>query len=128
MNLPTLLKTLARSHLPGVTSMLTNFEITPEELNRQSANGSSINILDVRSTGEFSICSLPRSKNIPLDRLSQELESLDREECYVVLCHHGIRSLQACLLMYQKGFSNVKSLKGGIDAWSRRIDSSLPLY
>ncbi|KAB2836668.1 MAG: hypothetical protein F9K49_01475 [Caedimonadaceae bacterium] len=108
--------------------MLSNFEITPDELNQQLKSSHKINILDVRSNGEFSFCSLSQSKNIPLDQLSQELESLDREDYYVVLCHHGIRSLQACLLMHQKGFSNVKSLKGGIDAWSRCIDSSLPLY
>ncbi|MGN6670496.1 MAG: rhodanese-like domain-containing protein [Candidatus Nucleicultricaceae bacterium] len=109
--------------------MLSNFEITPEELHRSiTENDTNMNILDVRSAEEFSICALSHSKNIPLDTLQRQLDALDPDACYVVLCHHGVRSLQACLLMHQKGFTNVKSLKGGIDAWSRCIDSSLPLY
>lgn len=106
-----------------------DFEITPHELNtilREKHTKS--HLLDVRTPSEFSLCALQNSVNIPLDELSSHLLRLDQTASYVVICHHGIRSLQACLLMHQRGFTNVKSLKGGLDAWSRCIDSSLPLY
>lgn len=65
---------------------------------------------------------------IPLDTLSQSLEKLDRNAEIVAHCHHGMRSADAAAFLAQQGFKNVKSLVGGIDAWSAQIDPSVPRY
>ena len=57
-----------------------------------------------------------------LDRLA------DGRENWVVVCHHGARSLQVTAWLHQNGFSNAISLRGGVDAWSREIDPSMPRY
>jgi len=44
------------------------------------------------------------------------------------LCHHGMRSLQVANYLTQSGFNDVVNLQGGIDAWSRQVDSSVPVY
>lgn len=106
-----------------------DFEISPQELKElRQKETLQIHIIDVRTHGEFSLCAITPSKNIPLDELPRHLNNFNPDHQYVVICHHGIRSLQACLIMHQHGLVKTKSLKGGIDAWARCIDSSLPLY
>jgi rhodanese-related sulfurtransferase len=53
---------------------------------------------------------------------------LDPGKETLVLCHHGVRSMRAALFLASQGFRDVKNIEGGIDAYSRRVDSSVPLY
>ncbi len=50
------------------------------------------------------------------------------DACIVVYCHHGVRSLEVTLALRRAGFDDVRSLAGGIDAWSRMIDAAVPRY
>jgi len=63
-----------------------------------------------------------------MGRLHEQLEALDREQETVVICHHGVRSLQVCYYLGSEGFSNLINLSGGIDAWANEIDSSMATY
>ena len=56
------------------------------------------------------------------------LEPLLTAKEIVVVCHHGMRSLQAAIWMRQQGYESATSVAGGIDAWSRLIDPTVPTY
>ena len=85
-------------------------------------------LLDVRETWEAEIASLPGALLVPLGTLPGVIDTLDPDEEWVVYCHHGIRSLRAVELMKQHGFTNVRNLDGGIDAWARANDPGMARY
>lgn len=85
-------------------------------------------LLDVREPWEFAICAIPGSLSLPLGQLTARHEMLDREMETVVICHHGMRSLQAALFLEHAEFPRVFNLQGGIDAWARAIDTSMATY
>lgn len=103
-------------------------EIRPEELKARLDAGDSPVLVDVRWAQEFEICSLPGSKLLPLDQLAANLDELDPEDEIVLICHHGIRSLDAAFFLRSNGFPRAKSLAGGLDHWSLAIDRSVPRY
>lgn len=85
-------------------------------------------VLDVREPDEVAFCALPDIVTIPLGEIPEKWEQLDRDAEYVVYCHHGRRSLNATRFLLSKGFTNVRSLQGGIDVWSLEVDPSVPRY
>jgi molybdopterin/thiamine biosynthesis adenylyltransferase/rhodanese-related sulfurtransferase len=85
-------------------------------------------LLDVRNPDEWSICSLPGATLIPLPQLPARLQELDPQAEIVVYCKLGGRSADAAGFLRQSGFGRVRNLRGGIDAWAREVDSSLPRY
>jgi rhodanese-related sulfurtransferase len=105
-------------------------EIAPEafqQLRQQTAE--SPILLDVREPWEIASAALPNSLNIPMNEIpSRANTELDPDAPYVVLCHHGARSLSVTMWLRNQGFDNVQSLAGGIDHWSRTIDSTIPRY
>lgn len=103
-------------------------EIEAEELNHLLVEGKDIQLLDVREEWECEICSIPGSIFMPLSTFSEPPEELDPKRPIVVLCHHGMRSLEATQWLRQNGWPNTVSLRGGIDAWARRINTELALY
>jgi rhodanese-related sulfurtransferase len=85
-------------------------------------------LLDVREPWEFNIVHLEDSLLMPMRQVPVEADSLDADREIIVICHHGIRSRQVALFLKARGFSNVINLRGGIDAWARHTDTSLPTY
>jgi rhodanese-related sulfurtransferase len=86
-------------------------------------------LLDVREPWEFQMASLPGSLLMPMgDVTSRAHAELDPDAHIVVLCHHGQRSLSVAMWLRGQGFERAQSLAGGIDAWSRVIDPSVPRY
>lgn len=89
-------------------------------------------LLDVREAWEVQTAalSLPgvRSVHIPMQQLPARLAELDPAQPVLGLCHHGMRSLQCVAFLAQQGFSTVYNIAGGIDAWSREVDASVPRY
>jgi rhodanese-related sulfurtransferase len=77
---------------------------------------------------EHAIARVEGARLLPLNELPQRFEELDPEADLVVMCHHGIRSAQAVAFLRDKGFARVRNLAGGIDAWSRDVDDSVPRY
>ena len=95
-----------------------------EELAR---NPQTVNLIDVRQPWEAAIASLPGSTLIPLDTLQGALSSIDQSRPVVIYCHSGIRSATAVAMLASHGIP-ARSLDGGIEAWSRRIDPSVARY
>lgn len=85
-------------------------------------------VLDVRSPMELQICRLPSAEWIPLPELPARWQELEPGRPTVVHCHHGPRAVQAVQFLRTQGFDKVWNLTGGIDAWSREIDPSVPRY
>ena len=88
-------------------------------------------LLDVREPAEYDLAHLPESLLIPMNLVPgelQKLESLADEAEILVLCHHGVRSLQVAAWLQSKGIDNVSSINGGIDRWSVEVDPAIPRY
>ncbi len=114
---------------------LTDPEITPRvfaQLRAAAEVGAAPEVpvlLDVREPWEFQAASLPNSLLMPMgDVTSRAHAELDPDAHIVVLCHHGQRSLSVAMWLRGQGFERAQSLAGGIDAWSRVIDPSVPRY
>jgi len=104
--------------------------ITARELKARLDRGEEVALLDVREPQEFDLCRLPGSTLVPLGELPSKLSELDSTKELVVHCRTGKRSLQAIELLRQAGFSPARlvNLEGGIDAWARDVDPSMPRY
>jgi rhodanese-related sulfurtransferase len=103
--------------------------ISAAELNEKlQAQPGELLLLDVREPFEFEICRIRDSLNIPLGQIASRSSELDGERETVVICHHGMRSLQAALWLEQNGFSSVFNLAGGIEAWANEIEPDMPRY
>lgn len=108
-------------------------QISVEELATRLTDASeSLQLVDVRELQEVEIASLPGFANLPLsqfDRWSDNIrDRLDPDAETIVLCHHGIRSAQMCQWLVSQGFTDVKNVSGGIDAYSTLVDRSIPQY
>jgi adenylyltransferase/sulfurtransferase len=85
-------------------------------------------LLDVREAPEVSFVSLPGAVHIPIGELPARIGELDPAGPLVVYCHHGVRSSRALGLLQRAGFTRVRHLTGGIDAYAVQVDPSLPRY
>ena len=85
-------------------------------------------LIDVREQWEYDVVHLPDSELIPMSQLPAQLDRLNRDVEIVVICHHGIRSRAAAIYLEQQGFKKVINLNGGIDAWAKDVDHSMPTY
>ena len=101
---------------------------SPLQLQQSLQAGQNLLLLDVREDNEFAYAHLAGSHHIPLGQLPQRLDDLDQQQEIVVICHHGVRSQQACVFLQQAGFSRLYNLQGGIDAWSVVCDPSIRRY
>lgn len=102
--------------------------ISPQEAKQLIENESSLKLIDVREPWEYKLAKLENSQLIPLRDLTNHLEKFEPNDSFLIYCHHGSRSFYACAYMLQQGFKEVYNLEGGIDAWSKEIDKSIPKY
>jgi rhodanese-related sulfurtransferase len=105
-----------------------SYTITVSELKSRMDKGDKIFLLDVREPHEYSLAKIDGSVLIPLGQVPHSLKQLDPSAEIVAYCHKGMRSADAVGFLLQQGFSNVKNLIGGIEAWSIEIDQSVPRY
>ena len=106
-----------------------DYEITPEEVKMKVDQGEAFTLLDVREPWEFEAAHMAGAKLLPMgDVPSRAHQELDPEDYIVVICHHGVRSMNVTAWLRQQGFEKAQSMRGGIDAWSRRVDGKVPVY
>ena len=115
------------AHLEASAEQDAKMQISPQELHALLADGAPLRLLDVRSREEHEAVKLPTSELMAQD-VMQRLFGEDKSQRVVVYCHHGVRSLDAAAYLVGHGMTNVKSLVGGIDAWSCDVDQSVPRY
>ena len=105
------------------------FEITPAELKQKLDNGEAPLLLDVREPVELQMAHLEGTVHIPMGEIPMRAnQELDPDAHIVVMCHHGVRSLNVTNWLRQQGFEKVQSVRGGIDGWARTVDPKVPLY
>ncbi len=103
------------------------WDITAHELaDRLKSNH--VRLIDVREPHELEISRIQGAELIPLGQLATRLSELDSAQEMVLFCKSGSRSARALELLVSAGFKKVKNLKGGINAWAREVDKSLPEY
>lgn len=106
-------------------------EISVEALADRLTDPTTRQLLDVREPQEVAIAHLREFENLPLSEFpawSNQINRLDPHAETIVLCHHGIRSAQVCQWLLDQGFTNVKNVAGGIEAYSLKVDPSIPRY
>lgn len=105
------------------------WDITAKELaERLNSDGKHIKLVDVREPHELEISHIEGAKLIPLGQLAARMSELDSADEIVLFCKSGSRSARALELLASAGFRKMKNLKGGINAWAREVDPSLPVY
>ena len=102
--------------------------LSAQEIKEKLDQGKELLILDVREPWEYQTARIEGSLLIPLGQLEKRKEELDTEAEIVCLCHMGVRSYRAMKYLQASGFKNVKNLAGGIEAWSLKVDPSVPRY
>ncbi|HEY9798443.1 MAG TPA: rhodanese-like domain-containing protein [Leptolyngbyaceae cyanobacterium] len=108
-------------------------EISVEQLRQRLAESpEGLQLIDVREDQEVAIAHLEGFENLPLSKFAEWSDQIqtrfDPDAQTLVLCHHGIRSAQMCDWLVSQGFTNVKNVTGGIDAYSLIVDSRIPRY
>ncbi|RZQ62631.1 adenylyltransferase/sulfurtransferase MoeZ [Amycolatopsis suaedae] len=104
--------------------------ITPGELKAKFDAGDNFELIDVREPHEYEIVSIKGAKLIPKDRIlsGEALAELPQDKPIVLHCKSGARSAEALAALHQAGFADATHLGGGVLAWARQIDPSLPTY
>jgi len=109
--------------------MRLDYEISAAEFKAIRDAGGEFTLLDVREPWELQTAQIAGSMSMPMgDVPARFQQDLDPDAHIVVVCHHGVRSMNVTAWLRQQGFEKVQSLRGGIDRWSREIDPSVPLY
>jgi adenylyltransferase/sulfurtransferase len=107
-------------------------EIGVEQVKQMMDNKHAFRLIDVREPSEYDICKIGGAILIPLGDIEAKdlarLNGLNPDEEIVLHCKAGVRSMKAVKALKEMGFKNLKSMRGGINEWSEKIDSSVPLY
>ena len=84
-------------------------------------------LLDVREPYEIEICNVKGSLFIPMNEIPQNIDQLDKEKRYAVMCHSGVRSLYVSNYLNSLGYSTLNVI-GGIDRWAKDVDKNMKRY
>ncbi|MFO0839858.1 MAG: rhodanese-like domain-containing protein [Phycisphaerae bacterium] len=102
-------------------------EISAIDARRRVADHDAM-LLDCREHDEVGISAIRGAMHIPMSDIPDRLAELPRQREIVVFCHHGMRSLHTAAFLREQGFADVKSMRGGIEAWAEDVDPSVPRY
>jgi adenylyltransferase/sulfurtransferase len=103
-------------------------DIDPVEVKQKIDRGDNFVLIDVREPHEYQICKIPFAKLIPLGDLPKRVNELNSADEIVAHCKSGMRSAKAVDFLKQAGFKKIRNMKGGILAWSDKVDPSVPKY
>ena len=85
-------------------------------------------LIDVREPWEWQLAHIEGAKHLPMNEIPARVDELDKTHPTVVICHHGMRSLDVTVWLRGQGVESAKSLAGGIERWSTEIDPQVPRY
>ena len=103
-------------------------DIAPLDVKRLIDSGADFVLVDVREPHEYQICKIDKAKLMPLGDLPKRLGELDKNADIVMHCKMGGRSATACDLLRASGFTKVRNMTGGIQAWAEKVDPTVPKY
>lgn len=102
--------------------------ITVAEVKEKLERGDDFVLLDVREPEEVAVARIEGSLHVPMGEIPSRMHELDPEKEIVVFCHAGIRSERVRNFLRAQDFTRISNMVGGIDAWARQVDPSVPLY
>ena len=108
-----------------------HLEIAPREVDARRRRGEAMRLVDCRTDAEREVARIEDAEHVPMERVAEWIEDLrddDEAPPIVVHCHHGVRSLQVVALLQAAGFTDARSMAGGIHLWSRAVDPSVATY
>lgn len=110
--------------------MTNDWEISPGEVARMMREGDDVLLIDCRTPEEWETARIDGAMLVPLQELSIRIGELreHEERAIVVHCHKGKRSMTVTSVLRELGFANVRSMTGGIHAWSDEVDAKVPKY
>ena len=103
-------------------------EITPRELKDRLDRNDRPVLVDVRDDWETKLCRLDNALHIPMEELEFRTEELNPADDIVVYCHHGVRSAAVADYLRRLGFTRVRNLAGGLDAWALTVEPGMRRY
>ncbi len=103
-------------------------DMEPREIARRLKAGEALTLIDIRERDEWDRCRVEGARLLPLSRIQAWQDDLLDGGPYVLYCHHGVRSRWACTYLAQRGVRGLVNMAGGIDLWSKTVDSSVPTY
>jgi adenylyltransferase/sulfurtransferase len=103
-------------------------EMTAHDLAVEMKQNPELLLIDVREPHEWEICHIEGARLLPLSVLPSRLNEIDGHKDIVLHCHHGVRSMRALEILRAAGFSKLRNLMGGIDAWAVNNDPEMPRY
>ncbi|MBT3514757.1 MAG: molybdenum cofactor biosynthesis protein MoeB, partial [Nitrospina sp.] len=108
------------------------WEVSADEVKLKLDRSDEFILVDVREPSEYDICRIDGSILIPLGKIEEmepkNLNGISKSNKIILHCKAGVRSLKAAKALKKMGFEDVKSMAGGIESWSERIDPSVPRY
>jgi len=116
------------SHIQASHEQEQRIQISPKELAELRAGPRPPKLIDVRTPQEQQIVKIDAAVPANQALIQEMMASWPKDTPIVTYCHHGMRSLDAASYLIGHGFTNVRSLTGGIDAWAAEVDPSLPRY
>lgn len=103
-------------------------DISVETLAQWRASGKNFVLLDVREPHEVQAASLPGALHIPMRQIPTRMNEIEPAAEIAVMCHHGGRSQRVAQFLTVQGFTSVYNVTGGIDAYAKRVDKTIPRY
>jgi len=103
-------------------------EISVQELKARRDRGENPLVIDVRETWESQLACIPGVVHVPMNEVPARIGEFARDVETVVMCHAGGRSMRVAQYLANQGFTKVANLSGGIAAWSRYVDATVPHY
>ncbi len=103
-------------------------QVAPAAVADRLSRGEPLRLIDVRSREEWDAVHIPDSTFLSQELMQEMITSWPKDQELVFVCHHGVRSLDAAAYFRGHGFTNARSLSGGIDQWSVEVDQKLPRY
>jgi rhodanese-related sulfurtransferase len=104
-----------------------DLEISPTEAAELLKQGS-VKFIDVRTPYEYEIARIEGCPLVDQAMAKEIVDTWPKDTAIITVCHHGVRSLDAAVYLRQQGFTNTRSMRGGINLWSMTVDSSIPQY
>jgi rhodanese-related sulfurtransferase len=105
-----------------------DYEIQPEQVKRMQDAAEDFTFLDCREPWEYQTAHITNTTHIPMQDIPGRIQELDPDDHIVVICHHGMRSMNVTAWLRQQGYEKTQSVAGGIDRWSRQVDPTVPIY
>jgi adenylyltransferase/sulfurtransferase len=102
--------------------------VTAKQLAERLARGEDLVLVDVREPHELAIARFPNALHVPMREIPARMRELPTDRTVVLACHHGNRSQRVLEFLKQQGWTRLQNLTGGIDSWSREVDTSVPRY